>query len=139
MVQVWIPLSHGAAREFIPVAESTQSMDKLVVIIRMDGNIAGAEPAEIPFRLYSRRNMEIVSIHDTVGGCDHHCIRPQGSGKSHGRFIRVCRRLYLLFFAASDLRKDDRRMRHHHGTDHCHFLFLLFFVSAGKNPSMYLL
>ena len=83
VIQFRIPLSHGACRKFIPVAKSAQRMDKLIVVAGTDRNIPCAESSEIALRIDTRGDMKIITIHHTVGRCDHHRLRIQRGRKGH--------------------------------------------------------
>ena len=118
------PLPHRAARKIIPVAEPAESMHECMVVGGANADTGRPKLPEVPLRSQSRRNVKVIRVHHAVRRCDHHCLRLQGSGKLHGRPVGVCRCLDLFFFSASDLRQDDRRMRHHDRSDNCHRILL---------------
>ena len=124
VIQMPVLFSERSRRKTFLISDRADFTDQFRVILLLKTHPAGPETAEISGSFFSRGNMEIVSIHNSVRAGYKNGFRFQFS--DFRRNLLICPDCFpdLLFTSLSDFGNDHRRMRDHICRDNRHEAFL---------------
>ena len=133
MIQLLFTLSHYTHGKIRSIGIPAQATDKFLVVFRLKPHLSRPELPEIPFRFFSRRNMEIIRVHHCMRGYHNNRFRLQ-RGDFPCRFLISLRRFPdTAFLPFSDFRNNQWRMRNHKTCSHCHFRSCLHACACCQN------
>ena len=105
-------LPHDACREVLLIRQSAKLLAESYIILGCDLHLRGTEIAKIPFGPLSRRDMEVIAIHDAMRAGDNHRLRGFFHHPLRCFAIGINSRLNPLLLPPAYFRNDKRGMGH---------------------------
>ncbi len=120
MVKLRVLFTESPRRYLFLSAQRREFLHKFGVILHLNVHLRHTELGKVAICFLSRRYVKIIGIKHGVRAQHHNRFRPKLSSLTHGNAVSVNRFLDFLFLAASNFRKDNRRMGYGKGSHNGH-------------------